>query len=49
MKHKGLYFMVALALAGGGAGQAQDNSATTTGSRDSTAAPAWPNGFDGRW
>ncbi|MFK2879493.1 OmpA family protein [Rhodanobacter hydrolyticus] len=48
MKHKGLYFMVALALGGVGAVHAQDNAATT-GSSDSTAAPAWPNGFDDRW
>ena len=49
MKHKGLYFMVALALGGVGAVHAQDNAAATTGSSDSTAAPAWPNGFDDRW
>ena len=48
MKHKGLYFMVALALAGVGAAHAQDNTAST-GSSDSAAAPAWPNGFDDRW
>ncbi|MFK2929160.1 OmpA family protein, partial [Dyella agri] len=49
MKHKGLYFMVALALGGVGAVHAQDNTAATTGSSESTAAPAWPNGFDDRW
>ncbi len=48
MKHKGLYFMVALALAGAGAVHAQD-STVSTGSSDSAAAPAWPNGFDDRW
>ncbi|MBD8872583.1 OmpA family protein [Rhodanobacter sp. DHB23] len=49
MKHKGLYFMVALALAGVGVVHAQDNTAASTGSSDSAAAPAWPNGFDDRW
>lgn len=49
MKHKGLYFMVALALGGVGAVHAQDNAAPATGSSDNTAAPAWPNGFDDRW
>jgi OmpA-OmpF porin, OOP family len=49
MKHKGLYFMVALALGGVGAVHAQDNTATAAGSSDSAAAPAWPNGFDDRW
>ena len=49
MKHKGLYFMVALALGGVGAVHAQDNAAAATGSSASTAAPAWPKGFDDRW
>ncbi|MBD8900099.1 OmpA family protein, partial [Rhodanobacter sp. DHG33] len=49
MKHKGLYFMVALALGGVGAAHAQDNTAASAGSSDNTAAPAWPNGFDDRW
>ena len=49
MKHKGLYFMVALALGGIGAAHAQDSTAATTGSSDSAAAPAWPKGFDDRW
>ena len=49
MKHKGLYFMVALALGGVGAAHAQDNTATAAGSSDNAAAPAWPNGFDDRW
>jgi OOP family OmpA-OmpF porin len=49
MKHKGLYFMVALALAGVGTVHAQDNTASTAGSSDAAAAPAWPNGFDDRW
>jgi OOP family OmpA-OmpF porin len=49
MKHKGLYFMVALALGGVGAVHAQDNTATTAASSDNAAAPAWPNGFDDRW
>ena len=49
MKHKGLYFMIALALGGVGAVHAQDNTAAATGSSDTAAAPAWPNGFDDRW
>ena len=49
MKHKGLYFMVALALGGVGAVHAQDNTVANTGSSDNTAAPAWPKGFDDRW
>jgi len=54
MKHKGLYFLIALALGGVGAVHAQDNTAapaasSSTSSSSTTAAPAWPNGFDDRW
>lgn len=50
MKRKGLFFLIALALGGVGAVHAQDNTAApAAGSGDSTAAPAWPNGYDDRW
>jgi OOP family OmpA-OmpF porin len=42
MKHKGLYFMVALALGGVGAVHAQDNTAAAS---DNSASSS----FDGRW
>jgi OmpA-OmpF porin, OOP family len=51
MKRKGLFFLIALALGGMGAVHAQDNTAApaAAGSSESTAAPAWPNGYDDRW
>jgi OOP family OmpA-OmpF porin len=56
MKRKGLYFLIALALGGVCAVQAQDNTSTAASSpapsssdTSSTSAPAWPNGFDDRW
>src|SRR5580698_8086561 len=49
MKRKGLYFLIALALGGVGAVHAQDNTAAAAGNSATSAAPAWPNGFDDRW
>lgn len=48
MKHKGLYFLIALALGGVGAAHAQDTMAAA-GSTAGSQAPAWPNGYDDRW
>lgn len=47
MKHKGLYLMLALAVAG--VGSFHSNNAVAADNGDAATAPVWPNGFDDRW